>query len=75
MKLGYNISGLAIFLCYNRGTLCTKVTNLALKSVYCKRVFVNNRVRYNRVLLHVSLKTQQHRLHLATKNYLYAVII
>ncbi len=37
---------------YNRVTLCTKMTNLPQKSVHYNRVFVKNRVRYNRVSLY-----------------------
>jgi hypothetical protein len=44
VKLGYNKP--AIFVRYNRVNLCTKITNLTLKSVRYNRVFVNNRVRY-----------------------------
>ncbi len=42
-----NNSGPVIF--YNWVVLCTKNTNLTLKYVCYNRVFVNNRVRYNRV--------------------------
>jgi hypothetical protein len=37
---------------YNRVNFCTKMTNFAYKSVRYNRVYVNNRVRYNRVSLH-----------------------
>jgi hypothetical protein len=38
-----------IGVCYNQVNLCSETTNLPLKSVRYNRVFVNNRVRYNRV--------------------------
>ncbi len=46
-----NCSGPAIFVRFNRVNLCSKMTNMSLKYVRYKRVFVNNRVRYNRVSL------------------------
>ncbi len=44
-----NHSGPAIFVRYNRVNLCSKMTNLPKKSVRYNRVFVNNRVCYNRI--------------------------
>jgi hypothetical protein len=35
----------------NRVNMCSKIANFPLKSVRYNRVFVNNRVRYNRVSL------------------------
>ncbi len=48
-----NSSEPAIFVRYNQVNLCTKMTNLTLKCVRYNRVFVNNRVRYNRASLHI----------------------
>ncbi len=47
-----NSSGPAIFVRYNRVILCIKMSNMTLKCVCYNRVFVNNRVRYNRVWLY-----------------------
>ncbi len=42
----------AIFICYYRVSLCTKMANFTSKSVrYNPRVFIKNRARYNRVSL------------------------
>ncbi len=49
--------GPAIFVRYNRVNLCTKMTNLPQKSVRYNQMFVNNRVRYNRVSLYYKTKT------------------
>ncbi len=54
VKLGYNeLLGTDPFfgVRYNRNSLCSKLTNLSQKSVRHNRVLVNNRVRYNRVVL------------------------
>ncbi len=50
-----NSSGPAIFARYNRVNLCSKMTNLPSKFVRYNRVFINNRVRYNRVSLYTFL--------------------
>ncbi len=46
-----NSSGPVIFVRYNRVFLCTKITKLTLKYVRHNRVFVKNRVPYNRISL------------------------
>jgi hypothetical protein len=51
-KPGYKEQlGIGHFVRYNLIYLCAKITNLTLKSVRYNRVFINNRVRYNRVSL------------------------
>ncbi len=47
-----NSSGPAILVSYNRVNLCTKITNLILKSVRYNRMFVNNWVCYIGVSLY-----------------------
>ncbi len=47
--------GPAIFVRYNRVNLCIKMTNSPSKSVRHNHVFVNNRVRYNRVSLYLNI--------------------
>jgi hypothetical protein len=42
---------------YNRVNLCTKMTNLTSKCVRYNRVFVNNRVCFNQLLLYGSRQT------------------
>jgi hypothetical protein len=49
-----NISGPADFVRYNGVKLYTNMTNLTLKYVCYCRMFVNNRVHYNRVSLYYS---------------------
>jgi hypothetical protein len=39
---------------YNRVNFCTKMTNLTTKTVRYNRVFVNNRVHYNRPSFNVT---------------------
>jgi hypothetical protein len=46
-----NSAGPAIFVRYNRVSLCSQLTNLPQKSVRYNRMVVNIRVRYNRVSL------------------------
>ncbi len=40
---------------YKRVNLCSKMTDLPIKSVRYNRVFVNNRVHFNRVSLYFTL--------------------
>ncbi len=42
-----------IFVRYNRISLCTKLTNFTAKTVRYNRVFVNNRVHFNRASLYI----------------------